>query len=108
VRAIRYLPFLFLLAACQTAPANVSEAIGAGYASLTTVAHDVHDAKTSGLITEAKAGELKAQLQAAKNNLDQASQAYAANDPDLATSRLEASRIVLRTVIQVLKDNGHG
>ncbi len=95
---------ILLLVACATAPQNVSEAIGQSYATLATVAHDVSAAKASGLLSDVDAAKLKGQLQAAKNNVDFALSAYAAGRDAEVENRLEATRVVIRSIIKVLKD----
>lgn len=100
---LSYIAFALLLAACASVQ-NVSESIGAGYASLTTVAHDVAQAKVAGLISDHDAADMKAQLQAAKSNLDLATSAYAAGDTANANDRIAQTHLVLSVLIQALKD----
>ena len=104
-RRIPLLLVVLLVAACQTTkpPQNMSEVIGQAYAELTAVAHDVASASTSGLISDRQTADLKKQLQAAKNNIDMATEAYAAGNTATVNDRLAATHIVLQTIIRALQ-----
>ena len=107
---VLYALMAIVIAACQTSspPQNTSEAIGAAYASLTTVAHDVATASTSGLISAEQTADLKKQLQAAKNNIDRATDLYAAGNSAMVSDRLQATHLILSMIIKTLQDQKAG
>lgn len=94
----------FYLASCQTSGETLSDAIGKSYALMTTAAHDVESARTSGVIPDSKALEYKAQLQRAKTNLDAASAEYAAGNTAGVSDRIQTTQIVLHAIIKAITD----